>query len=247
VKKIYFQNSKGQVLCGIQSDVSLNLVVIICHGLGTSKDNELYQTIQNELNAIRISTLRIDLLGHGESAGEYNDLTLTETIDDILSAKHELEKQGYTKIGFIGSSFGGVGGIMAASIEPFKFLTLISPPTYYDIHEMVKSSIYVLRELIRVNKKTTKTKAKINVKFFKDYGSHDSYVAAEKILEPVLIIHGDDDKIVPLVKSIELHKRITNSKMKILRGADHHYTNAQERLTKEIVNFAKEQYKENKQ
>ncbi|PIN79946.1 hypothetical protein COV13_04480 [Candidatus Woesearchaeota archaeon CG10_big_fil_rev_8_21_14_0_10_32_9] len=246
MKKIYFQNSKGQILCGTQSDVGSDLIVIICHGLGASKDHVQYVSFQQELNEKGISTLRIDLLGHGESAGEYNDLTLTETIDDILSAKHELEKQGYTQIGFIGSSFGGVGGIMAASIEPFKFLTLISPPTYYDIHEMVKSSIYVLRELMKVNKKTTKNKAKINMKFFKDYGSHDSYAAAEKILEPVLIIHGDEDKIVPLVKSIELHKRIKNSKMKILKGADHHYTDAQERLTKEIVNFAKEQYKENK-
>lgn len=239
MEKIYFSNSKGQSICGVLSEVDSELIVLMCHGLGASKDSIEYVSFQNELNALGISTFRIDLLGHGESAGEYNDVTLTEAIDDILCAKHLLEKKGYKKIGFIGSSFGGVGGIMSSAREPFKFLVLISPPTYYNVREMIKSSIYIIRELGRVNKKTTKEKAKINVQFFKDYGSHDSYAAAEKINEPTLVIHGDEDKIVPVAKTIELHKRMKNSKLKILKGVGHSYKNAREILTKEVIDFVK--------
>jgi esterase/lipase len=97
------------------------MAILMCHGLGSNKDNTSYLTLQTKLNASKITTFRIDLLGHGESDGEFDDLTLTETIDDILCAKQELERRGYTKIGFIGSSFGGVGGIIAASIEPLIF------------------------------------------------------------------------------------------------------------------------------
>jgi len=245
MKYIYFKNSHGQKLCGIISKSNTvkesNVAIIMCHGLGSNKDDILYISLQDRINASGITTFRMDLLGHGESDGEYDDLTLTETIDDILCAKHELERIGYSKIGFIGSSFGGVGGIMAASIEQFNFLILISPPTYYDVTEMIKSGIYILKELMIVNKTTQKKKAHPNIKFFRDYGSHDSYAAAEKISVPVLIIHGDKDKIVPLIKSRELKKKIKDSQIKILRGADHHYTKAQNRLAEEIMKFVRKQ------
>jgi len=243
MKYIYFKNSNGQKLCGIISNPKSNsikesdTVIIMCHGLGSNKDDTSYITLQDKINASGITTFRMDLLGHGESDGEFDDLTLTETIDDILCAKHELERIGYKNIGFIGTSFGGVGGIMVASLEQFKFLVLISPPTHYDISEMVKSSIYILRELIKVNKVTEKKKAHPNMKFFRDYGSHDSYDAAKKITAPVLIIHGNKDNIVPLAKSRKLQKMIKGSKLKVVRDADHNYTTAQGKLVKEVMIF----------
>jgi len=250
MKYIYFRNSHKQKLCGIISAPKINTskesdtsdtIVMMCHGLGSNKDDILFLALQDRINAYGIAIFRIDLLGHGESDGEYNDLTLTETIDDIMCAKHELQRRGFINIGFIGSSFGGVGGIMAASIEQFHFLVLISPPTYYDINEMIKSGVYILKELMIVNKNTEKEKASPNIKFFRDYGAHDSYAAAEKIMAPVLIIHGDEDKIVPLVKSLELCKKIKNSELKIFKGADHRYTKVQNKLVKEIMNFVKKQ------
>ena len=126
---------------------------------------------------------------------------------------------------------------MVASLEQFKFMVLISPPTHYDISEMVKSSIYILRELAKVNNATNKKKAHPNMRFFRDYGSHDSYDAAKKIKAPVLIIHGNKDNIVPLAKSRELKKRIKGSKLKVVRNADHHYTTAQTKLVKEVMMF----------
>jgi len=242
MKYVYFTNSRKQKLCGIISEPKTNKtqnVVLMCHGLGSNKDDILYIALQDQINSYEIATFRIDLLGHGESDGEFNDLTLTETIDDILCAKRELERRGYSDIGFIGHSFGGVGGIMVASTEPFRFLVVISPPTYYDINEMIKSSVFILKELIIVNTNTEKKNAHPNVKFFRDYGSHDSYAAAEKISAPVLIIHGDKDKIVPLAKSQELNKRIKNSQIKIFKGADHQYTNVKEPLIEEIMKFVK--------
>jgi len=238
---IYFNNFNGQKLCGIisksDSVKKLDTVIILCHGLGSNKDDKPYITLQNKINALGITTFRMDLLGHGESDGEFDDLTLTETIDDILCAKHELERRGYKNIGFIGTSFGGVGGIMVASLEQFKFLVFISPPTHYDIKEMVKSSIHLLRELVKVNKTTKKKKAHPSIRFFRDYGSYDSYDAAKKIKAPVLIIHGNKDNIVPLAKSRELHKRIKGSKFMVILGADHQYTKAQNTLVKEVMIF----------
>jgi pimeloyl-ACP methyl ester carboxylesterase len=243
MEKICFNNSHGQKIRGILSGTNPDTVVLICHGLGGSKDVDKYVMFAARIDALGLSTFRIDLLGHGESDGEYDDLTLTEAIDDIIRAKKELHDRGYKNVGFIGHSFGGVGGIMAASREQFKFLILISPPTYYDISEMVSSGIYLLRRLRKHNKTVkNKKKAHLHIKFFKDYGSHDSYAAAEKINAPTLIIHGDEDKIVPIVKSRELRKHIKGSKIKIFKGACHNYKKpqAQRQLIKEVTKFVEE-------
>jgi len=243
VETIYFEDSHGRKLCGVISNRDSQSAVLMCHGLGSHKDDMPYLTLQDKINDSGVATFRMDLLGHGGSEGDFNDLTLSEAIDDILCAKHELERRGYSRVGFIGSSFGGVGGIMVASKEDFHFLVLISPPTHYDVNEMIKSGIYILRELKIVNKITQKKKARPNIKFFRDYGSHDSYIAAKKISSPVLIIQGDKDKIVPLVKTKELHNIIRGSKIKIFKGANHQYTHAQGRLVKEIMLFVKKQKK----
>jgi uncharacterized protein len=241
--KINFKNSRGEKISGICSCPGSDSVVIICHGLGTSKNSSPYPVLEHKINKLGMATFRFDLYGHGDSSGNYEDLTLTEAIDDIVKAKEEMLKKGYTHVGFIGSSFGAVGGIMAASQTDFDFLVLISPPTYYDISEMFKSSIHVLRELWRFrNKKKDDKKAGITLKFFRDYGSHDSYDAAKKIKAPVLVIQGSDDKIVPPEKTRLLHKKIKNSRLKIFKGADHHYTHplAQIRLVNEIMKFVEE-------
>ena len=244
MEKIYFKNSKGRKIYGVISNTNSKVVVLICHGLGGNKDNFKYKLLQKKLAAAKISSLAIDFIGHGESDGEYNDLTLTEATDDILCAKHELEKRGYSEVGFVGYSFGGVGGIMSAAKEQFKFLVLISPPTYYNVREMIKSGIHVLWELRKTNKRNPQKKnARANIKFFKDYGSQDSYVAAKKINAPVLIIQGDKDKIVPVKRTIELHKKIKGAKLKLLKGANHHFINLKGILVDEIRVFIKKQLK----
>lgn len=243
MEKIFFKNSNGRMICGNLTDNGSDTAVLICHGLGGHKDATPFDKFQKAISESGLSVLSIDLLGHGESEGEYNDLTLSEAMDDLSSAKKELNRRGYGNVGLVGFSFGGVAGIMIAPVEKFKFLLLISPPTYYDISEMVSSGIYVLRELRKHNTHNAdRSKATINIRFFKDYGSHDSYAAARKIDAPVLIIQGDSDKIVPLEKSKELKKNIKGSKMKIFKGADHQYSSnaAENKLLEEGMKFIEE-------
>jgi pimeloyl-ACP methyl ester carboxylesterase len=227
--KVCFNNSKGQKICGILSNPGTNHAIIICHGLGYDKDVPRYKILQDKINNLGIATFRIDFLGHGESEGNYEDLTLTEAIDDITRAKNVLKKKGFKIISFIGSSFGALSGLISASSHnEFTSMILISPPSHYDISEIFVSGMYLIKELRKFRKikekLNDKRKAGIKIKFFRDYASYDSYDAADKLDIPVLIIHGSDDKIVPLDKSRELHKHLKNSKMKILKGADHQYS-----------------------
>jgi len=241
MEKIIFRNSLGQKIVGLLSDPGSDKVVIICHGLGSHKDDSPYNKFEKHINALGIATFRMDFLGHGESDGNYEDLTLSEATDDILCARKILKR--FRSIGFIGSSMGAVSGIMAGAKVRFNFMIFISPPSHYSASDILFSGYHVMKELRKFHKKQKKLNDKkaagLRVKFFWDYTFQDSYEAAEKIFCPTLIIHGDNDKIVPLAKSRELRKKLRNSKMKIFKGADHRFTHpaAQKKLIEEVVKF----------
>ena len=66
-------------------------------------------------------------------------------------------------------------------------------------------------------------KFRLNYTFFEDYDNNNGYEAAKKITIPVLIIHGDKDKNVPVEQSIKINKIFPNCKLEIIEGAGHHF------------------------
>ncbi len=88
-EKIYFLNSKGDKLCGILSNPRTNKngpIMILCHGIPSSKDNFTSTHLEKLLNEKNIATLRFDLFGNGESEGNFEEITISECIDDIMQA-----------------------------------------------------------------------------------------------------------------------------------------------------------------
>ncbi|GAH38486.1 unnamed protein product, partial [marine sediment metagenome] len=91
--------------------------MILCHGFSTCKDSYTYVRLEEILNGKGISTFRFDFFAHGESEGEFEDITISEAVDDILNAIRFLKESGYLKIGLVGSSFGGIASVIVAKGE----------------------------------------------------------------------------------------------------------------------------------
>lgn len=54
-----------------------------------------------------------------------------------------------------------------------------------------------------------------------------AYRSADRVADiqaPVLVLHGDEDKVVPLARAQELHERLGSSTLVVLQGAGHSYT-----------------------
>jgi len=66
---------------------------------------------------------------------------------------------------------------------------------------------------------------KQNYVFYEDAILNTGYKVASKIKIPTLIVHGDNDKEVPIYQSVKLAKLIPDNKLAIIKGADHTYTN----------------------
>jgi len=173
--------------------------------------------------------LMFDFFGHGESEGDFTDLTISESVDDVLSAILFLKQSGYTRIGLVGSSFGGMASLLAASqTTDLVFLVLKSPVVHYP--SMMKF-LYGESMLEEWRKKgfadvdgPDGKKHKLKYAFYEDSTAHDGYKACERISIPTLIIHGDQDETVPVSQSQKASRLIKDCQLETIEGADHRYT-----------------------
>lgn len=246
-EKLFFEDSKGNKLCGILSNPTSDknkAIIILCHGLASSKESRTYTSLETLLNKNSVSTFRFDFFGHGESEGKFENLTITKAVDDISKAIKTLKKLGYKKIGLMGSSFGGIAGIMAASkIKGLIVLALKSPVSNYEEKTNLTETKTELNNWkaigYRYYEYNEGKKLKLGYAFLKDFKNNDGYKAAKKIKIPTLIVHGDKDESVPVEQSIKTSKIIESCKLEIVKGADHQYSNPKdrERMLKLISKF----------
>ena len=132
-----------------------------------------------------------------------------------------LKKIGYTKIGLLGSSYGGIACTMATSKTDDTFLlVLIAQVSDY-------KALYKIR-LSEDERKKWKEDGfidsfdlKLSYEYYEDFENNNGYESAKNISIPTLIIHGDADVVVPIEQSIKLKELIKNSKLEILNGAGH--------------------------
>lgn len=249
-QKVFFQNSKGNKLCGILSNPTgdkTKPIVLLVHGHSSNKNTKSFALLRELLDKKDILTFRIDLSGHGESGGKFEETTVSVASSDILSTVEYLKKHGYSKIGLVGSSFGGISSTIAASkSKDISFLVLKSPVSNFaDLYIWRGLSIGKWKERGYRDYPTKTGMLKLNYKFFEDAQINNGYKAAPNIKIPTLIIHGDKDDEVPHQQSIKLSKYIPNCKLVTIKDANHVYTKPEhmKEMSEAISNFIFEEIK----
>lgn len=244
--KVYFTNSNEAKLCEILSNPMndvLKPIIIPCHGFTTSKDNFTNSQLEIILNEKGISTFRFDFFGHGESEGDFAKITISEGVDDTLRAIDYLKSLGYSKIGLMGSSYGGLTSIMTASkTHDLYLLALKCPVSNFRECDFCKTEQECLEWKEKGYRKHFNSKGvefKLNYTFREDYDNNNGYEAAKKIVIPTLIVHGNADVHVPVEQSIKTSKILPNCKLEIIEGANHHFDKPGqfEKMLNLIVNF----------
>lgn len=232
-EKLFFKTSKGYKLCGILSEPissQKNFIVVLCHGFTTDKNSTSNIMLEKILNENKISTFRFDFFGHGESEGKLSEITISIAVNDISSAIEFLKKLGYSKIGLIGSSFGGFASILTASKSNDLYILALKSPVS-DLYEL-----FILQGGKQLIKKWEEDKYidyiardgsnfRLNYSLLEEAKNLNAYQVAFKIKVPTLIVHGDHDESVPIYHSEKLASLIKKCELKIIEGADHGYSN----------------------
>jgi uncharacterized protein len=204
-------------------------LVILCHGFLSNKESRTNLRLTELLIPKGLSTLSFDWIGMGDSGGRFSDITLTACRAQLEFLIHEMKKRGYRDIGLIGSSFGGLLAILVGADHPELFAIGLKCPVP-DFPEMLKLEFGQegISEWKRTNLIPNVTGGKdpiaLNFSFHDDCCQFDVYAQAEKIKTPCLIVHGEQDELVPLHQIQRLEKSLSGEKtLRMLPEANHHF------------------------
>ena len=235
-EKIIIKNKKGKKIVGVlhipkREHIHHKLsCVIICHGFTGFKEETHLVNLAKGLEEHYIIALRFDFTNSGESEGSWENITITQEIEDLKSVIDYVEKLDFVdknKIGLVGHSLGGLVSIyVALQDERIKCLIGLAPAikigkedTWFDINKW-KEQDYLEFETF-LNKYG---KIKVNYSFIVDAEKYNSREAVKEIKIPFLILHGDKDDIIPLEKGKDLYKNANEPKLlRIIEGANHDF------------------------
>ncbi|MFQ5621737.1 MAG: alpha/beta hydrolase family protein, partial [Candidatus Nanoarchaeia archaeon] len=220
--------------------------VIICHGLSTSKEAHNVTQVAPLLVPNGFLVFAFDFHGHGESEGEFEDVTITQGIDDLNCAIEYIIEQplvDISRIGLFGASFGGIISIyITARDKRIKVLSLRAPLIDYkkslenrkEIFDSWKEKGYRIYESWSGPKK-------LNYSYALDAMKYNELVDAEKIKVPTLMVVGTEDSIVVPELAEKFHQALVCEKKMIwLKGEKHNWSaEAKKKGFNEIANWFK--------
>ena len=197
-----------------------NPAVLFIHGWTSAQDR--YTNQAKDLTGLGVVCLTFDLRGHGGSAGDINNQTRQDFLDDVTAAYDLLIKDNKidpNNITVIGSSFGSCLAVLLARHRKVKNLILRVPANYPDalegpIAKANQDEVYKSRHLGLQNP-----------------SNNMALAALHNFNGNVLIIESSKDEIIPH-QTIEDYINAMEDKTKldhiVMEGAPHSLTGSPE-------------------
>ena len=208
-------------------------MVIFCHGFSGTKDGPLFELIADTLQAHGIASIRFDFNGHGESEGEFKDMTVPNEIVDAKKVVEYVRDLKYvSNLAIVGHSQGGV----VASMTAGQLSEELGKPAFKAVALMAPAA--VLRE--DAIRGSTMGKSydpfdpgeyvelwgglKLGGNYIRTAFTLPIYETAAKYQGPALIVHGTADRVVPYTYGERFHQIWPNSQLVIQDYFDHGFS-----------------------
>lgn len=223
-------------------------LVILMHGIFSSKDFKPMPTIAKQLAKAGVASIRFDFGGHWSSEGEMVQMTIEKEIADALAMWDYACSLPYvSKIGLLGHSQGGVVASMTAGRlasrervdKPLCGLALLAPASVLK-NACRHGGLFDAKfnpadppEYVRCFKMM-----KLGREYLLSTQQLDIYGTAEAYKGPVRIIHGKEDNLVPMWCS-EDYKRIYGeaAELLVVEGENHRISKKTKRVAELVAEF----------
>ncbi len=226
---------------------SCDYLLITCHGFRGRKENsDRICAFAKEINEIGLGVMAFDFTGSGESDGEFSDITLTRQVQDLKTVIDYAYNTYQKPIILLGRSFGGstvlAGGAGESRVE--GFILWSTPVELQQTFTRVMEEAY--EELIkgRIANINDETGAYlIKPAFVEDFYQHNMDEYLKQIHKrPVLIVQGQDDKVVAVYNARYMFNRLCNAEMVIVDDADHRFENKTRDREEITLNWLKKHF-----
>lgn len=223
-KGINFKGAKNTNLIGVLEtpNMEVSKIVIVAHGFTSNKDRGRFIKLSKSLAQSGIACFRFDFGGSGESDDRH--ICLQDEIEDLKSAIELVKSKGFSHIGLMGESLGGLVSLEAYNSKSISSIVLwapaimprdLKPELSPEQKNELESKGYCSREkdgrIFKISRKYLEEKKNIQT---------DEILGRIDI--PVLIIHGSADQTVPLSDSkFAITKLPQGTKLEIIEGWKH--------------------------
>ena len=233
-------------------------MVILMHGIFSSKDYGPMPQLAKGLAEAGIASIRFDFNGHGKSEGRKQDMTIEKELADAKAVWDYVQSLPYVNgAGLLGHSQGGVIASMAAGRLATESLASVdNNKTPLGVVLIAPGS--VIKEACQGGKFFNATlDPKDPPEYIRCWGLYKlgrEYLVTTQQLDifgtsaayhgPVLLLHGDRDGIVPMWCSERyLEAYGSHATLKVVEGENHTITRRRKQVVGETVEFFKEVFK----
>ncbi len=219
-------------------------LVILLHGFTSSKDRPHNLLAAAAMREAGCDTLRFDLYGHGESGGEFRKHTLYRWISNTMAVIDYVRGLGYTELYLSGHSQGGLAAALTAGMEADRIRGLILRAPAFMIPECARTGSMLGTEFdpdhIPDSVPTIKN-LELDGNYIRVAQMIRAEDAADRFRNPVLILHGSEDDLVPPADSRRMAERYQNCELAVIAGETHHFDRNPERMREIIRNWLAKQ------
>lgn len=228
--------------------------IILVHGLGG--EAAAWNDTAGRLNSEGYTTIAIDLRGHGGSAdlSVRADYSFTRLANDV---REVIEKENLDNNILVGHCYGGMVALVFAGLygELLRGLVLVDTSDKSPLKNLTRVNIdfliKVLKSVVgqspdgdwsarRLMDDIRRTTLFNYLRSFQKALTYNAENVLSKISTPTLIIHGDEDSVIPMETADLMHQKISGSELEKIKGANHIVVlNNPDKLSDAIVTFVK--------
>ena len=209
-------------------------LVIVIHGFTSNKERPYTLATCRAMRDAGFATLRVDMYGHGESDGEFQNHTLFKWLSNAMAVIDYARKLDFvTDLYLSGHSQGGLTAILAAGIESDRIRGLILRAPAIMIPDGARKGELLGESFDPDNVPDivpTIKGLKLDGNYIRTAQMIQVEDAIDRFTGPVLIVHGENDDVVPLRYSVETSKRYRNSTLEVLAGDTHSFDYHQDQM-----------------
>ena len=226
---------EGQNMVGmlhIPDNLKQNAWVVMIHGIGDTKveNHRMFVKMARRLIKHGIGSLRIDLIGCGDSEGDFEDMTISGQIEQTIACVDWLREKysESSKIGLLGFSLGGcVTACASARIKGTRTLVLWSPVSdpYWNMHNYMGDEVFVRG--MKGGTICIPDGDALKGEFFRELSIINPVMELKQFNKPVLLIQGTADEAIFPVNATRYEEAFVHphSKVHYVHGASHRYDN----------------------
>ena len=234
-QQIHFLNLSGEKLEGTFHVPAKNSRhgIILGHCFTCSRHTRILRDLSLALMDEGFKVLRFDFSGNGQSEGNFSESLYSKQVDDIKTAASFMSAQGVSWIGVAGHSMGAMVALLAASqMDNIKAVCTLAAKAsaLQSFHFLSQDQIDELQRNGRVNFISRGRNLELTEAFFADAAKYDLSAIMPSLPQPLMVVHGDMDEIIPVENAYRLHQyKSANTELAIIAGADHMFSQDEHR------------------